>query len=57
MKKKWYCYICGEKLLKNYVLCSVRESTDRVFLCCKKTICIEQINTEDTIIKEIVENE
>jgi len=33
MKKcKWYCYICGEVLGKLFALCSMSNSTDRVFL-------------------------
>lgn len=41
--KKWYCYICGEILKKNYYLISLSEETDRGFLICDKTKCVEQI--------------
>lgn len=55
MKKNWYCYVCGNKLLKSYYLCSMNNSTDRLFLVCNKEICIEQADTKDTIIVEIRE--
>lgn len=55
MKKKWYCYICGKKLLKSYFLISMTESTDRVFLCCEKEECIDQINLEENIIIKVGE--
>ena len=54
MKKKWYCYVCGHKLLKSYFLCSMKESSDRVFLCCKK--CINQIDVDkETVIIKVRE--
>lgn len=55
MKKKWYCYICGEKLLKCYYLVTMRESTDRVFLCCKKDRCMKNIKTKEFIAIEVRE--
>ena len=55
MKKEWYCYICGKKLLKSYFLCSMANSTDRVFLICKNKYCIEQIDEKETIIIEVRE--
>ena len=50
MKKGWYCYICGKKLKKSYFLCSMNKSTDRVFLCCEKMTCVEQIDKKYTPI-------
>jgi len=51
--KNWYCYVCGKKLLKNYCLVSMRNSTDRVFLVHKK--CSKQVEAIDVIIQEIKE--
>jgi len=50
--KHWYCYVCGKKLPTAYCLCSLNNSTDRVFLCCKK--CVERLDSE-TIIIEVKE--
>ena len=55
MKKSWYCYVCGEKLNKEYFLFSMNKSTDRVFLVCKEKDCIERINGEDMIIIKVRE--
>ena len=52
--KNWYCYVCGKKLLKSYYLCSMRNSTDRVFLVCKNK-CVEQVDAKDMTIVEIRE--
>ena len=54
MKKKWYCYICGKQVLRQYCLVSTCEITDRVFICCEKEFCQEQISDGVIIkIKEI----
>ncbi len=37
-KRDWYCYICGKPLEEDFVLWSLVERTDRVFLCCKNEI-------------------
>lgn len=52
--KNWYCYVCGKKLSKNYYLCSMNNSTDRVFLVCKNK-CIEQVDAKDMVIVKITE--
>ena len=57
MKKKWYCYICGKRLLKSYFLCSMAISTDRVFLVCGNKKCIKRVNPKETIIIKVTENE
>jgi len=55
MKKDWYCYICGNKVLKSYYLCSMKNSTDRVFLICKNKNCIEQVNLKEVLVTKIKE--
>ena len=52
-RKKWYCYVCGEKVRKNYCLISMADSTDRVFLVHRK--CARQIDNIDymTLIEEL----
>jgi hypothetical protein len=47
--KKWYCYLCGKTLLKNYYLVSMKKSTDRVFLVCEG--CRNQVDDDHYSIK------
>lgn len=54
-RKKWYCYVCGNKLQKSYYLCSMNDSTDRVFLLCKNKLCIDRVNSQDILMIEVIE--
>ena len=51
-KHNWYCYVCGKELSNKYFLSSMRKSTDRVFLSCKK--CVMQF---DDVISVLIKEE
>ena len=37
-----YCYLCGSTLTQRFYLMTMRDDTDRVFLCCDTESCREQ---------------
>lgn len=51
---KWYCYVCGKRLSKKFILFSLNEATDRVFLVHEGT-CKEQLCEEGLITMSVVE--
>ena len=56
MKKiKWYCYVCGETIKKDFYLCALNERTDRVFLMCNKKICYRRVSNNYTILVKVKE--
>ncbi len=51
MKREWYCYVCGNKVDNEFLLWSMRDRTDRIFICCLKNLCRKRIEGETLIIK------
>ena len=41
-KDKWYCYVCGKFIGDTFMLCSMNDNTDRVFLA-HEGACFEQM--------------
>ena len=50
-KIKWYCYVCGKKVSKEFFLFSLNDSVDRVFLCCSGKYCKNRLGKDALIIK------
>lgn len=46
-ENEWYCYVCGERIEKQFVLASMTERTDRVFLV--HGHCAEQLDQVITL--------
>ena len=40
-KHNWYCWHCGDKIGDKFVLWSVNDRIDRVFILCSKKYCFE----------------
>jgi hypothetical protein len=42
-KHKWYCWHCGKPIGKNFVLWSLSDRTDRIFIMCNDPFCLEML--------------
>ena len=49
-KQKWYCYICGKRISNEFLLWSLNDQIDRVFLLCNKEQCEERLGNDAIII-------
>jgi len=45
----WYCYLCGKEVENDFLVWSLNDRTDRVFLLCSRDNCANQLG-EDTIV-------
>ena len=45
----WYCWYCGDKIGDKFVLWSLNNRIDRVFIICSKENCFEMLHYSDGI--------
>lgn len=50
-KMKWHCYVCGKPIAEAFVLWSLSEKTDRVFLAHEK--CIELAKRDNPFVMRV----
>ena len=43
-----YCYVCGKTLGNDFCLMTMKQETDRVFLCCADDV--EQVEDESIVV-------